>query len=410
MHRINTLYAAVLLTAAVNISGCDNGGSSNYSPPTDEPAAQPDAAPAPMGLVYSQANSPERIRTSSLGTIYTADNDLTLYTFEKDEPGKSNCNGFAEGECADIWPPLYAEANAMPQGQYSVIQRDDGSTQWAYKDYPLYFYKFDNQPGDVNGENVKEVWFVARPDPISTNATELGTVFTGQGTILSVSGNPAERNDFDNFTLYTFAVDQPGVSNCNGLAEGECAEIWPPLYADKAARASGDFTVIDRNDGTQQWAFKEYPLYFFKNDNKPGDTNGENVKGVWFVARPDPISVGETSLGMVYTGTGSIRQGDGDPTVRRNLDGLTLYTFANDAPGESNCNGLAEGECADIWPPLYADKEARATGDFSLITRNDGSMQWALKDLPLYFYKFDEKPGDANGHLVKNVWFVAQPN
>lgn len=414
MFRFNPIYAATMAFAAVSLVGCNNNHNSGY---TDSPTSQAptettggEGSPAaPMVSMYVQSNTPNQTGTTAIGDIFTAENGLALYTFEKDEPGKSNCNGHAEGECADIWPPLYADADSIATGDYSVVQRDDGSAQWAFKDYPLYFYKFDAEPGDVNGENINEVWFVARPDPIATGTTNLGTILTGEGSISLGDGAPENRKEFDGFTLYTFTVDAPGVSNCNGLAEGECAEIWPPLYADKGARASGDFSIIDRNDASSQWAFKDYPLYFFKNDAQAGDTNGEDVNSVWYVARPDPITITDSSLGSVYAGSGSIRQGDGDPANRRDLDGLTLYTFANDEPGQSNCNGLAEGECADIWPPLYADKEARASGDFSIIDRNDGSKQWTLNELPLYFYKFDEEQGDVNGHLVNNVWFAAQP-
>jgi predicted lipoprotein with Yx(FWY)xxD motif len=60
---------------------------------------------------------------------------MTLYTFDKDVAGsgKSVCND----QCAALWPPLMAEAGAQPEGGYSLVTRDDGSKQWAYKGQPL---------------------------------------------------------------------------------------------------------------------------------------------------------------------------------------------------------------------------------------------------------------------------------
>src|SRR5262245_3757742 len=60
--------------------------------------------------------------------------------------------------------------------------------------------------------------------------------------------------------------------------------------------------------------------------------------------------------------------------------GMTLYTFDNDAQGKSNCNG----GCAAAWPPAPVATDARAEGEFTLVTRDDGTRQWAHKGRPLY--------------------------
>ncbi|MDE1462704.1 COG4315 family predicted lipoprotein [Spartinivicinus poritis] len=87
-------------------------------------------------------------------------------------------------------------------------------------------------------------------------------------------------------------------------------------------------------------------------------------------------------------------------------NGMTLYTFDKDVAnsGKSVCNG----KCAVNWPPLYADKAAKPSGDFSIVTRDDGSKQWAIKGKPLYFWIKDQKPGDTTGDGFKNVWHVVQ--
>ncbi|MGY6272523.1 COG4315 family predicted lipoprotein [Achromobacter denitrificans] len=84
---------------------------------------------------------------------------MTLYTFDKDSGGKSACND----QCAKIWPPVMAGADAKPMGDLTVITRDDGSKQWASKGKPLYTYAKDTKAGDKTGDNFKDVWHVAKP-------------------------------------------------------------------------------------------------------------------------------------------------------------------------------------------------------------------------------------------------------
>lgn len=87
--------------------------------------------------------------------------------------------------------------------------------------------------------------------------------------------------------------------------------------------------------------------------------------------------------------------------------GMTLYTFDRDAAGsgKSVCNG----PCATNWPPLMAAASDQPSGDYTIITRDDGSKQWAHKGKPLYFWAKDAKPGDKTGDGFNKVWSVARP-
>jgi predicted lipoprotein with Yx(FWY)xxD motif len=87
------------------------------------------------------------------------------------------------------------------------------------------------------------------------------------------------------------------------------------------------------------------------------------------------------------------------------LNGMTLYVFDRDGGGKSNCNA----QCAVSWLPLIADTDAEASGSFSFINREDGRKQWAYKGKPLYTWAKDNKPGDATGDGVNNVWHLARP-
>lgn len=88
-------------------------------------------------------------------------------------------------------------------------------------------------------------------------------------------------------------------------------------------------------------------------------------------------------------------------------NGMTLYTFDKDATGsgKSVCNG----PCATNWPPLMATDMDKAQGDYSVITRDDGKKQWALKGKPLYYWVKDSKPGDKTGDGVGNAWRLVKP-
>jgi predicted lipoprotein with Yx(FWY)xxD motif len=86
-------------------------------------------------------------------------------------------------------------------------------------------------------------------------------------------------------TLYVFDKDKdvPGKSACNGT----CAENWPALLASDADKASGDWSIVTRDDGKKMWAYKGRPLYAWKNDKAPGDTDGDGkLNGAWHIATP----------------------------------------------------------------------------------------------------------------------------
>jgi predicted lipoprotein with Yx(FWY)xxD motif len=94
----------------------------------------------------------------------------------------------------------------------------------------------------------------------------------------------------NDLTLYIFTNDTAGdgKSVCNG----DCATAWPPLLADSAEAVgledgvTGDVTIITRDDGDSQVAYNGMPLYYFQGDTAAGQTNGQGLNDVWFVAEP----------------------------------------------------------------------------------------------------------------------------
>ena len=85
---------------------------------------------------------------------------LTVYTFDRDaaNSGKSACNA----DCAVKWPPLVAAANDQPSGDYTIIVREDGKRQWAFRGKPLYTWPEDQDPGDKYGDNYNKVWHIVK--------------------------------------------------------------------------------------------------------------------------------------------------------------------------------------------------------------------------------------------------------
>lgn len=117
------------------------------------------AAAGLLAASAAHAEAPVKQSQTGLGTVLTDEHGMTLYTFDKDEPGKSNCTD----ACAKNWPPLAAAGDAKTDGGYSVIQRADGSKQWAYKNKPLYLWSKDSKPGDTSGDGFKDIWHAAKP-------------------------------------------------------------------------------------------------------------------------------------------------------------------------------------------------------------------------------------------------------
>lgn len=103
--------------------------------------------------------------------------------------------------------------------------------------------------------------------------------------------------DLKGMTLYTFDRDiiHTGKSVCNG----DCAKNWPPFFAAEDAKPVGNYAIIKRDDGKAQWAFEGKPLYFWPEDQAPGDKFGNGYRNVWRAIGPAAkIAAGAPVPGM----------------------------------------------------------------------------------------------------------------
>ena len=92
-------------------------------------------------------------------------------------------------------------------------------------------------------------------------------VLSPDGRVVSPAGS----------TLYSFDMDTPGESRCGRV----CLMVWPPLTADADAREHDPFTLVEREDGTRQWAYRGKPLYRYIGDRERGEAAGEGLGGAW---------------------------------------------------------------------------------------------------------------------------------
>ena len=225
---------------------------------------------AACGGTDALTTAPPEVRD---GTLVANTSQRTLYKFDRDvvNSGKSVCNTTTTSTCATNWPPLRAHSADTATAEYTIITRDDGTLQWAASGKPLYYYFTDTKAGDQLGENVGGVWHVATS--ASTGASVVNGVLIGSGK----SAKPS-------FTLYKFDRDvaDSGVSACTSTT---CVTTWPPMQASATDEANGVYTIINRTDGSLQWAANGKPLYFYSPDVKIGDQLGDNVGTVWHVAK-----------------------------------------------------------------------------------------------------------------------------
>jgi predicted lipoprotein with Yx(FWY)xxD motif len=158
-----------------------------------------------------------------------------------------------------------------------TITRDDCSSQVTFNGRPLYRYSQDEKLGDAKGQNQGGVWFVVSTygGPVQSNAAVSAASNPVLGAILVDAGGR---------TLYGFASDEENVSRCTG----GCALTSPPLLtlggpSGGASMAHGRLGTVSRDDGSTQVVYNGRPLYYYSQDDKPGDAKGHNRDGVWSV-------------------------------------------------------------------------------------------------------------------------------
>lgn len=271
---------ALVAGLAVAIAACGGGMGSGMSPPPLPPPPSPS-----VKLASAQP----------YGSYLVDGNGRTLYLFARDlpagggNPATSSCSGSSADmtSCVYFWPIFHA-ANNVVQGidasDLGEITRTDGLKQTTYKGWPLYYFVNDPNPGNINGEAIAD-WFVVR-NPFYT----VMSLTDAQGTRRLV--------DAGGRSLYIFTQDTAGpnpTSACAGTPGDRttCVGNWP-IFAVSTVIVPGAINAprlssFTRNDNQRQTAFDGKPLYYFVDDQVPGDVKGLTFGpglGFWFNVDP----------------------------------------------------------------------------------------------------------------------------
>ncbi len=268
------LTGAILLSA---ITSCTKNGA-----PT----------PAPV------QNNVRLASNATFGNILTDSAGKTLYFFSLDASGQSACTG----GCVVYWPVFYKANPTLDTGldsaDFATITRTDGTLQTTYKGWPLYYYKPDSLPGDVKGDPVENLWFVAKPDY---------TVMLAAAQLVGADGNNYDSTykvgtgvtnyitDAYGKTLYAYSPDKFNT-NTYTAADFSNDKYWP---CDTLSSLKNTPSIISKSVlattnvfGKTQLTFKGWPLYYFIADaNKRGNTKGVSAESPGFWPIVDQYSV-----------------------------------------------------------------------------------------------------------------------
>jgi predicted lipoprotein with Yx(FWY)xxD motif len=235
---------------------------------------------------------------ATLGKILTDKDGKTLYFFSKDATGASACSG----NCVTNWP-IYAVADlatmkvdaGLDKADFANITRADGKPQTTYKGWPLYYFKDDLATGDVKGEGVGTIWYVAKTDYtiMLVNAQLVGN--DGKSYKADYTEGTAETQFFvdgKGRTLYAFVNDKNKKNNYT-KADFSNDATWPIYTTDLQSLPSTIdkmlFSTIDVF-GRKQLTYKGWPLYYFGPDGATrGATKGVSVPkpGIWPIVNKD---------------------------------------------------------------------------------------------------------------------------
>jgi len=352
---------------------------------------------------------------------------LTLYTYEPDPVGESLCTS----DCAKDWPPALAPARPKLFAPWSVITRDDGTKQWAYKGKPLYTSSKDVDPGSWYGNSpandgprrkngagtmvgrepsylggggrrrdgsretpLPEDWKIAELLPLKDMKLPVGFLVKEVQDALGIV-----LVDHRKRTLYVF--------DGNPNKDARPNSPWVPAEAPQISQAVGDFNFVVRNDGRRQWTYKSKGLYTYAPDLEESYADGIGVDKHFDVAAVyrfyTPANVRTT-----YTpSTGKILA---------SAQGLTLYRREAHSVGQTHglrrsqplkpavgrdlgIDPVCDAECRKHWHPFpAAANQPDAWGQWTVYTHPGGFRQLAYQGYALWTHDGDKQPGDINGH------------
>ena len=435
MHLQDDMFCGVAITAVL-ISGLIGSVQANAQEYWQSPEniATEDYMQEPLPKGFSVQS------TAIEGPVFADSNGMTLYSWplhnlrngdlgdRKGEPPSCNDKlettnsglmspypgGFklpdldTRPTCVELWPPVYAPEGAKPVGKWTIVERLDGSMQWAYDELPLYTSVLDVKPGDVMGGTRFEargdgpaVREPVGPPPNIPPSMAIAQMKIGRMVINHVG-----------YAVYSWDGDGVNKSNCFG----SCLDSWKPVVAPETAQPQGEWTINERSPGIGQWAFRGQPLYTHVWDTRyraftGGDVPGwKNVFTQRMPAPPSEFTIQDARLGHVLA----------DSRGRS----IYVYNCGDDAPDQlacdnpnstqayrlAICGGGDPDICTKTWPYVVASEGAKSnnrswsvitidpkTGHFAK-TGDEGALRvWAFRGRPIYTFAGDKRAGQTEG-------------
>ncbi len=255
-----------------------------------------------------QTNSITKIKLTNdpkYGEILTDGTGRSLYFFSND---KDTVTSACTDGCTIIWPSFYADSLTFGSGlnpkDFGKITRPDSTLQITYKGWPLYYYSGDTAAGEVNGEGIKGIWFLAKPN---YTIMLMDNQLVGEDGIDYNSNYQPGKETIQYFvdaygrTLYYFTKD---TFNKNNFTKSDFSNnsLWA-IYEDSLQAIppgvdSSYFGMINVY-GRKQLTYKGWPLYEFGPDSmRRGSTKGVSFPspGVWPVAETSIDSAAITGI------------------------------------------------------------------------------------------------------------------
>lgn len=163
---------AALFALSLLLTACGDDGASTDTE-TGDPATSETADAGEPSAETGQATI--AAGTTGLGDTLLDGSGRAVYLFDNDKDGVSSCYE----ACANAWPPLVVEGEpvageGVDPAKLGTIERTDGAMQVTYAGHPLYHFAGDENPGDINGHGMNDVWWLLRPDGTAMPAGEVG--------------------------------------------------------------------------------------------------------------------------------------------------------------------------------------------------------------------------------------------
>lgn len=437
---VRSLFAALAWSFLIQPTGVALAVDSD--PRSAAPTPAPTLAPTPAFEQYREVPTPPNVQvvmTELEGPVFATEEGLTLYKWPQhklrngysgEPPGIPACYGqpklttaglmspYPAGvplpdrdqrpACTDLWRPFFAKADAQPVGKWTVLERKDARLQWAFDEQALYTSARDQQAGDTFGGTRRKhdgdspaIRVPIGPPPLVPPGVAVKT--TSIGRLLTTTKNES---------LYAYEGESAAALHCTE----QCLKQFSPLKAPALAKPIGEWSIIEREAGVRQWAFRDSPVYTHPDDTHSWSLEGSDEAG-WvnlFTQRapapPGSFTVQETLAGLVLADSA----GKSIYVYRCGDD--SMDQLACDHPNDTQvyrlamCGGGDAERCRAFWPYVPATEgeisTSRAwsvvsidpkTGHYAREGDDDAVRVWAYRQRPVYTYSGDVLAGDLNG-------------